>query len=229
MKLACIIPARSGSKGIPLKNIKPLNGKPLLAYTIEYALKSTGIHRTVVSTDSPEIAKIAEHLGAECPFLRPENISGDYARDYSFMRHALDFFDSVDEVYDGLVLLRPTSPFRPFGLIEQSIELLNTFPECTSVRSVVKSDTHPYRQWISDGQYIRGAVSEVSESYNIPRQELPESFFQSGDIEVVRRKTLLSGSVSGDRVVPLLINPGQMLDIDNVEDFENARRRQHDA
>jgi len=223
MKLVVIIPARGGSKSLHNKNILPLNGKPLLSYSIAYSLKSNLVNTTIVSTDSKEIAKIAKKYGAAVPFLRPNELAQDDTRDYPFMRHSLDYFESQGEFFDLYVLLRPTSPMRPSGLIEKAVKILTINTSATSVRSCAIIKEHPYRTWQQhkDGS-ISGFINDIIEPYNIPRQELPSLYFQTGDIEVIRRKTLINGSVSGDCVLPLIIKHDEMIDIDNYSDFIKA-------
>lgn len=142
------------------------------------------------------------------------------------MRHALDYFESIGEVYDAYILLRPTSPIRPEGLIEKAIEILKNNPTATSVRSVAKIKEHPYRAWeFNLNGSIKGFVENIEESYNIPRQELPDVYYQTGDIEIIRRETILSSSISGDNVFPLVIGHDEMVDIDEVSDFEKAEKK----
>jgi N-acylneuraminate cytidylyltransferase len=225
MKLVTVIPARGGSKSIPLKNIQPLKEIPLIAYSINYSKSCPLISKTIVSTDSNEIAKIAKKYGAEIPFMRPNNISGDEIEDFPVIDHALKFLEKeYGEIIDAVVWLRPTSPLRPAMLIEKAVKLLEKFPECTSIRSVVPSSEHPYRQWKLVNNYIDSAVSGVktSEPYNLPRQKLPKMYFQSGDIELVRRSTILKGSITGNKVLPLVISKNEMLDIDNFSDLHGA-------
>ncbi|MDC0308929.1 acylneuraminate cytidylyltransferase family protein [bacterium] len=223
MKIVSIIPARGGSKSIPKKNIQLINQKPLLAYSIAYSLKSKLVNKTVVTTDSTEIAVIAKKYGAMVPFLRPAEYADDDSRDYLFMRHALDYFENEGEIYDLYVLLRPTSPIRSENLIERSIDILNKYKNATSVRSVAKIKEHPLRAWKANSEGgISGFVDDLIEPYNWPRQELPEIYFQTGDIEVIKRETLLSGSISGSNVYPLLIEHSEMLDIDNFKDLGKA-------
>jgi N-acylneuraminate cytidylyltransferase len=218
MKIYTVIPARSGSKSIPKKNIRPLKGKPLLQYSVEYSLKCPLVSRTVVSTDSEEFAKIARNCGADVPFIRPAELAQDDTQDYPVMRHALDILESIyKEQIDLLVLLRPTSPFRPPRLIERAVELLR--------RAVTASTEHPYRQWVMQEPFMAGFVRDVNEPYNIPRQKLPKVLFQTGDLEMVTRQTLLGGSVSGKNVLPLYIAPDEMLDLDTFSDWEEAERR----
>jgi CMP-N,N'-diacetyllegionaminic acid synthase len=226
VKVLVVIPARGGSKALPNKNILPLYGKPLLCYSVTYALGCKSVDKVVVSTDSQGIANIAKDCGAETPFLRPTEYSQDDTRDYPVMKHALEFFDGIGEIFDIYVLLRPTSPIRPNGLIERAIKILENNPSASSVRSVAKIKEHPYRAWCieSDGS-MRGFVDSIDESYNIPRQELPDIYFQTGDIEAIRRKTLLNGSVSGDNIFPLVIEHDEMVDIDHINDFKNAEEK----
>lgn len=224
MKIVVVIPARAGSKSVPLKNIQPLGGVPLVVHSIRYALACPLVGRVVVSTDSNEIGAIAVQYGAEVPFLRPSEISGDLVEDFPVIEHALSKLEEFYcETIDVIVLLRPTSPLRPPALIEAAIEILESETKCTSVRAVVPSIEHPYRQWVLDGKFMRGYVSDIHEPYNLPRQKLMPLFFQSGDIEVIRRQTILDGSISGKFVMPLVIDRAQMLDIDSTQDLDIAR------
>jgi len=225
LKVITIIPARGGSKSIPKKNIQLLGPKPLVAYSIEYSLSSSQVSKTVVSTDSSEIADISKSFGADVPFLRPAKYATDESRDYDFMRHALDYFESLGEVYDLYILLRPTSPVRPQGLIQRAIEIFEENLGATSVRSVAIAKEHPYRAWLENSNgTIDGFVSNVSESYNLPRQQLPLVYFQTGDVEAVSRETILEGSISGGSVYPLVIDHSEMIDIDQWEDFSRAMK-----
>jgi len=223
-----VIPARGGSQSVPRKNIKLLKGYPLIKYSIDYSKSSNLIHRTVVSTDDTEIAKIAKDLGADVPFERPQSLGGDLVEDYPVILHALTELEKIyQERIDIIVLLRPTSPLRPSGLIESGIKLLNNDPKASSVRAVTVSKEHPYRQWSLKEGYISSFTNDSSdllEPFNLPRQILPKVFFQTGDIEIIRRETLMNGSVSGNRVLPLIIDANQVYDIDNQEDFDIAEK-----
>jgi len=226
MNIVVVIPARGGSKSIPLKNIQPLGGKPLISYTIEYAKQCKEVSHVVVSTDNEQIAQISKKYGAEVPFLRPVEISGDAVQDYPVIRHALETLENLyKERIDAIAWLRPTSPLRPDGLIEKSCLLLKKYPNCTSIRSVVKSTEHPYRQWYMNDNFIEGAALNVLEPYNLPRQLLPDAYFQSGDIEMVKRETILNNTMTGDKVVPLIISRDNMLDIDYIDDITNAENK----
>ncbi|MBF0460803.1 MAG: acylneuraminate cytidylyltransferase family protein [Magnetococcales bacterium] len=229
MNIYTVIPARGGSKSIPHKNIRLLNGQPLIHYSIRYSLACSLIKRTIVSTDSAEIARIAQEQGAEVPFLRPPEHAQDNTPDFPVFQHALHTLEHLyQETIDLLLLLRPTSPLRPPGLIEQAVALMENHPEASSVRSVAIAKEHPYRQWQREGNFIRGVEQTVFEPYNIPRQQLPTTYFQTGDLELIRRETLLAGSISGPRVLPLLIDHEQMVDIDHESDLRSAEKKCRD-
>ena len=222
--LLVVIPARSGSKGLTDKNIRIFDGKPLLKHSIDYGLLSVPVDQIFVSTDSDAYRLIAENLGIKVPELRPSNLAQDNSRDFGFMAHAMELFDRIClGRYNYFCLLRPTSPHRPEGLIERAYQLIRQISRASSVRSVLRASEHPYRCWEVDGEIIHPVVKVVDEPANIPRQELPEVYFQSGHIEMVSRDTLLSGSISGPRVVPLLIDSDWDCDIDYEEDFLRAQ------
>lgn len=227
-EVVCIIPARGGSKSIPRKNIKLLNGHPLIAYTIEYAKKYSQQGRVVVSTEDAEIASISKKYGAEVPFIRPKDLAGDDIQDFPVFKHCLEMFESEGCIYEYYVLLRPTSPFRAEGLIELGLAKMREDKYATSLRSVSIAKEHPYRVWQKNGDYISSFISKEIElePYNIPRQKLPQAFFQTGDIEIIRRSTLLEGSISGNHVIPLIID--KFIDIDDESDFlvaQNMRQQ----
>lgn len=225
MKIVVIIPARGGSKSLPKKNILQLKGRPLLCHSVDYSLKSKLVATTIVSTDSQEIADIAKNCGASVPFIRPDEFAQDDTRDYPVIRHALDFFEAQGQIFDLYILLRPTSPMRPSGLIEKAVEILKNNVNATSVRSMARIKEHPYRAWKqhNDGSVSSFIDNEV-EPYNIPRQELPKLYFQTGDIEVIRRETIINGSISGECVYPLIIKHEDMIDIDSRSDFNRAEK-----
>jgi len=226
MNIYTVIPARGGSKSIPKKNIQPLHGKPLIEYSIEYSLKCPLIAHTIVSTDLEEIAEIARSCGAEVPFIRPGDLAQDDTQDYPVFIHALNTLEELyNEQIDVIILLRPTSPLRPPLLIEKGISLLQRFSEASSVRSVTLSKQHPFRQWKIMEDYMVGYETGVFEPYNLPRQQLPHVYFQTGDLEIIRRQTLLNGSISGERILPLIIEPEEMVDIDHESDWHKAEER----
>ncbi len=227
LHVVAIIPARGGSKGIPHKNIKHFAGYPLIAYSIAAAQQSKYVTRIIVSTDDPEIAAVARDWGAETPFLRPAEISGDTTLDLPVFQHAVRWLEE-NEGYrpDIVVQLRPTSPFRTPGLIDEAVQLLIDHPEADSVRGVVPSDENPFKMWRIDeatGQ-MHGllAVEGIDEPYNSPRQVLPKTYWQTGHIDAIRpERTFLAGeSMSGKVILPLHLDPSIKVDIDTPADWE---------
>ena len=144
--ILAIIPARSGSKGVSNKNIKLLNGHPLIAYSIKAALLVPTIDRVIVSTDSKHYASIARRYGAETPFLRPKKISGDYSRDLEFIEHALDWFYHAEGYAPRLIVhLRPTTPLRDPRVIEKAILTIDNDLDATALRSVHQMSNPAYK------------------------------------------------------------------------------------
>lgn len=223
-----VIPARSGSKSLPNKNIRMLGGKPLLIHSFIYASKSiVDLERVVLSTDSKLYADIAVSHGMSIDSIRirPSCLSEDCVKDYPVAIDALAWAEEkTKRTFEYIVWLRPTSPLRSEGLIEESIRLLESVKGSTSVRAVRRVSEHPYRIWKHDNNFIRPIVSDIYEPGNIPRQELcSDYFYQSGEIEVVRRRTLIQGSMSGDAVLPLIMKE-LTPDIDQIDDFKAADR-----
>lgn len=225
-KIYTIIPARGGSKSLPRKNILPLNGKPLISYTINYSLKSRIVDRTIVSTDDLKIAEVSKKYGAEVPFIRPVKYATDTTQDFPVIHHSLEWLrDNEDKVPDFVVLLRPTSPLRPKGLIEKSSLMLLNHKDADSVRSVALCSEHPYRMWKVGKAYMSPFITRVYEPYNIPRQQLPRLYYQTGDIETIRSSTILDKkSVSGKNILPILLDKKNMVDIDTKKDLNQAKK-----
>lgn len=144
-RILALVPARSGSKGLPMKNIRLLHGKPLLSWPIDAAKRSRYVDRVVVSTDSEEYARIAQVAGAEIPFLRPPELSVDTAPSIAFILHALDMLDAVGDKYDYLVLLEPTSPLTEASDVDAALEALEAHrADADAIVSVAELvSTHP--------------------------------------------------------------------------------------
>ena len=218
-----IIPARGGSKGVPRKNIIPLAGKPLIAYSIEDSLNCSLINRTIVSTDDPEIAEVARNYGADVPFLRPSELAQDDTTDFPVFLHALEWLQANEGISpDILIQLRPTTPLRPPGIIERSIKMLLENLEADCVRTVRESPLTPYKMWQSKEGYIKPFIQlDDQESYNMPRQMLPKVFQHDGVLDVIRTSTILEKkSVTGTRILPLIMDESFLVvDIDRPIDL----------
>ncbi len=227
MEILALIPARGGSKSIPRKNIKLLGGLPLLAYSIAAARQSTFVSRTIVSTDDDEIAHVARQYGAETPFLRPAELAQDHSLDIPVFTHALGWLTEHEGYQpDILVQLRPTSPLRPPGCVDQAIQVLLDHPDADSVRGVIPSGQNPYKMWRLTGEGRISpllTVTGLAEPFNAPRQALPQAYWQTGHIDAIRRSTIIGkGSLSGDVIYPLHIDPQYAVDIDTPRDWRRA-------
>ena len=220
-----IVQARGGSKGIPRKNIRDLGGHPLIAYSIASALAASAVTRLIVSTDDPEIAEVSRRYGAEVPFTRPAALATDDAQDFPLFEHALAWLKTHQNyVPQVIVQLRPTSPLRPKGLINEAVKLLCDDPNADCVRSVIPSQQNPYKMWRSGAEYLVPLLGdEFPEPYNMPRQKLPKTYWQTGHLDVIRYETIVEKqSLTGEHVLPLMIEPKYCTDIDTLEDWEQT-------
>ncbi len=223
-----IIPARGGSKSIPRKNIKTFAGYPLIAFSIAAGLASERISRVIVSTDDEEIAEIAKEYGAEVPFLRPEELSKDITPDLPVFQHALEWLQSNDQYQPQIVVqLRPTSPLRRKEHIDQAVLRLLERPDADSIRTICIPFQNPFKMWrIGADGFMQPLISmNISEPYNLPRQALPEVFWQTGYVDAAWSKTMLDkNSMTGDSILPLEIGAEEWIDIDSPDDWIRAER-----
>lgn len=228
MNILCIIPARSGSKGIPHKNIKNLCGKPLLSWSIEQAQKSKYKMRIIVSTDSEKYAEVAREYGAETPFLRPKDISQDLSTDYEFIIHALEELKKENYVPDFIVQLRPTYPTRKVETLDKTIELfIENREKYDSLRTVIPFDKSPYKMYRIEDNELKPLFREVNgilEPYNQCRQNLPEAYLHNGYIDILNTNIVLNGRISGERIYPFLMCKNEYHDIDYEEDFKEVEK-----
>lgn len=229
-EVLAIIPARGGSKGIPRKNVRDFAGAPLVAYSIVAALRAETVTRVIVSTDDEEIARVAREWGAEVPFMRPVELAADTTQDYPVILHALQWLEEREAYQPQVtVQLRPTSPVRPLGLIDEAVNLLLAHPEADCVRGVVPSGQNPHKMWKLDGETGRLlpllSLPGVKEPYNSPRQELPPTYWQTGHIDAIRTSSILEKeSLTGDVILPVMIDPRYTVDIDTPADLQRYAR-----
>jgi CMP-N,N'-diacetyllegionaminic acid synthase len=220
MKILGVITARGGSKGVKEKNIKLLSGKPLIAYTIECALKSN-LCDVIVSTDNYKIKEISEELGANVPFIRPPDLSSDSASSLDVIVHALKSMEEINSTkYDAVMLLQPTSPFRTSNDINHCIDLLNKRDDADSVISVVDVGSHhPARmKYISDDFLIDPPFCEKKENQN--RQELEPMYIRNGVIYLTRSSIIKKRSFKGKNCLAYLMPMSRSLNIDTQFDFD---------
>ena len=217
--MIAIIPARGGSKGLPGKNTRILNGKPLIAYTIEVALRSKYIDRVIVSTDDETIAKIALEYGAEIPFLRPDFLASDTSRaidNYIYTINRLEKESNIN--IDSFVVLQPTSPLRIVEDVDGAIDLFLQ----NSADSVISytPEAHPvkWHKYLSD----EGKFENIFDDNIANRQENRISYYPNGAIYVFRSKMIKEGKYYTDKSFAYVMPRIRSVDIDFIEDFEYA-------
>lgn len=227
-EVLAIVQARAGSRGLPGKNIRPLLGKPLLAWMIEAARQTTGISRLILSTDSEDYAAIGRRYGAETPFVRPAAYATDTATDLDVLTHALTWLNEHEGYRPDVVLrLQPTNPTFPSRLIDEGIRKLLADPHADSVRPVTASPKHPHKmwRWLDGSGYLQPFLPAASagqpEPYNMGRGQLPAVYVQVGAMEVLRYETVtVQRSMAGRWVLGLLVSdPLYTVNIDTELDF----------
>lgn len=222
MRVLGVIPARGGSKGVPGKNIKMLGGKPLLAYSYEAAKKSILLEECILSTDDPEIAEVGRSLGISVPFLRPANLASDSSPTLPTLVHVLEYFKSIGKQYDAICLLQPTSPFRPIGLIDQTITKYSE-SGADSLVTVLPVPDHLNPHWVFETDtsgFLKIATGE--KDLISRRQELPPAYFRDGSIYLSSSEAILSGSLYGNSISYLTNDPEYYVNIDTMEDWGKA-------
>jgi len=227
MEILAVIPARGGSKGLIRKNTLPLAGHPLIAYSIKAANDARLITRTIVNTDAEYIISEAKKYGAEIPFIRPAELAGDFTTDLEVFVHTLQWLkENENYIPDYVVQLRPTSPVRPVGIVDQCIQkLINS--DADSIRVVTKAPITPYKMWRVQNEEEAMTpllnLPEVHEPYNQPRQKLPEVFWQIGCLDVIRTNVISEHhSMSGKKILPFIVPQQFAVDIDDLESFTKA-------
>ena len=226
LKILAIIPARGGSKGIPLKNIKKLNKLPLVAHTIQDAKNSKQINRIIVSTDNKKIAEISRKYGAETPFLRPKSFSKNSSSTLDVVQHTIQFLKKVENYTPDIVtILLPTSPFRASTLIDDSIKLLKK-SDATSVVNVAKNKEHAFKAFLLKDDFLKPFKANHKKYYQ--RQLLPDFFHTTGSVYTFWFTTLKKyGHYYGPRMKPIITADEKMnIDIYNVFDFFVAEMTQ---
>jgi len=214
--MIAIIPARGGSKGVEKKNIRALAGKPLIAYTIECALKSNSIDRVIVSTDDEEIAKVSREYGAEVPFMRPEELATDSSRAIDVYLHTIKYLREIEnENVDHLVVLLPTCPMRLPEDIDRSIDLFHD-KKADSVISYTE-EHHP----ISWHKFLdeEGKFEDILGSNLANRQDLRTSYYPNGAIYVFSAALLESGKYYSNDSYAYVMPGSRSVDIDSEEDL----------
>lgn len=219
-----VITARGGSKGIPGKNIKLLNGKPLIAYTVEAALKSRLLTRCIVSTDSQEIADISKKYGADAPFLRPEELSQDRSTSMAVVQHALSWLkENHGEEYDYLMILQPTSPLRTAQDIDECIQkMIDT--DADSIMSMVELENFALEKMkrIENDILVPFDDSNKEGKQSTPRQFLSKAYRRNGVIYLTKTDLITQGDLFGKISRPYVMSAEKSVDINEPSDLELA-------
>lgn len=225
-EVLAIVQARGGSKGLPGKNLSLLGRHPLVAYSIVSGLRAKTVTRLIVSTDDEEIADVSRQYGAEVPFMRPAELATDDATDYPLIEHALDWLQSQQGYQPKIIVqLRPTTPLRPQGLIDEAVGVLLDDPTTDCARGVTPSGQNPYKMWRlgSDNNLQPLLESDVPEPYNMPRQKLPPTYWQTGHVDAIAYETIVrKHSLTGDRIKAVMVEPQYCIDIDSQRDIDLA-------
>jgi len=219
--IVAIIPARGGSKGVPGKNIKKLNGFPLIAYSIAAAKLSKKIQRIIISTDSEEIASICRIFGADVPFLRPALLAQDKSTDLEFMLHAINWFEKTENhIPEYWVHLRPTTPLRDPKIIDNAVDILIEKNEATSLRSGHIAPESPFKWFKKDSQgYFQGIIEISNDAANNARQQFPEVYIPDGYVDVLKASFIKNTNLMhGDKMIGFA-SPF-CTEVDTIDDFE---------
>lgn len=218
-KVLGIIPARGGSKGVPRKNIKLLNGKPLIAYTIETAIKSKYIDHLITSTDDMEIAEISRQFGADVPFIRPKELANDTAKSIGVVYHALTKMEDLDkEKYDIIVFLEPPAPLKITEDIDNAIKMFYKENPDSVVSVNEANQFHP----ILMKQIVQGRLEPIwkPEPEGVPRQLYePKAFMRNGAVYVLKRDNILNQKFYGEVILAYVMPLDRSICIDDMNDW----------
>lgn len=221
-RILAIIPARGGSKGIKGKNIKLLNGKPLLVYSIEAALQCSYIDYVLVSTDSEEIADCGKKYGAQVPFLRPEELATDEAKTIDALLHGIQKLKEIGNEFDYLVLLQPTQPFRTGQQLSEAIETI-VDTGVSSLVSVCPVEEHPILMRTLDNDGKLKSILEIGST--VRRQDFSSVYKVNGSIYINRIDETFDKNTSlNDNQYPYFMSREDSIDIDTMEDFLAAEQ-----
>jgi CMP-N,N'-diacetyllegionaminic acid synthase len=226
MRVVAFIPARSGSKRVPDKNVRRLGGHPLIAYTIVAARKSGVFDRVLVSTDSEDYAAIARHYGAEVPRLRPTELATSTSPDVEWVLHMLGVLAEEGENYDCFSILRPTSPFRRAETIERAWREFSAETGVDSLRAVEKVNQHPGKMWVVRGRRMMPLLPLSPPDrpwHSMQMAALPEVYVQNASLEIARTEVATKGgTIAGTVLMPFLTSEMEGFDINDETDWWRA-------
>lgn len=227
MKILTIIPARGGSVGIPGKNIIEINGKPLIAYSIIPAINILHqglVDKVIVSTDSEEIAEIASTWGAEVPFLRPKEISGNTSKSVEFIKHALDHYANEGIYFDAVLILQPTSPMRTEVDLKNAIELFKSNKNDSLISTYEEEYINDLVIYKLDKDKITSIPVNPLHNKGIRRQDHGSTFVRNGCIYITTRELVEKGLVIGDSPLMYIMEKSRSINVDTNEDLEMLKK-----
>ena len=221
-----LIPARAGSKRVPDKNIRPLGGHPVMAYTIVAALESGVFTDVIVSTDSEQYAEIACHYGAEVPFLRPMELAGDISPDIEWLEYTIKKLAEDGRKYDCFSILRPTSPFRKPETIRRAWEEFLAEDGVDSLRAIEKCQQHPGKMWVVRGKRMMPLlpIGPAEQPWHSSQyQSLPEVYVQNASLEIAWTRVVLQDrTIAGNVLMPFFTDDYEGFDVNNPYDWSLA-------
>ncbi len=215
----CIIPARGGSKRIPRKNIKDFFGKPLIAYSIENALRSNLFSRVIVSTDDQEIAKIAKKYGAEVPFIRPKELSDDFATTADVIDHAVEFLKNDGSVFNYVATLYATAPLLDVKYLKEGYNILKNSDAVMSFSAT--SMPFPIQRTFKITKDGRCEMF-MPEFFNTRSQDLQEAYQDAGQFYWKKLNKQSNNIMFSEDSIPIILPRHLVQDIDTLEDWERA-------
>ena len=227
-EILAIIPARGGSKSIKNKNIVNLFGKPLIYHSIKSAKKCPYISRTIVSTDSNKIKRIALKYGAEAPFIRPRKLAHDNSKDFDVFYHCLKWLLKNESYKPDLIIhLRPTYPMRNASEIKKSIEFALSKKNFDSIRSVCEPMQHPFKMYVLNKKnFLKPFAGNSKKEFgNWPRQKLPKIYWHNGYLDIVNYNTIMKlRSMSGKKILPYFLKNDEIHDVDDKISLEIIKK-----
>jgi CMP-N-acetylneuraminic acid synthetase len=219
VKVLALVTARSGSKGVPDKNIKHIGGHSLLDWSIKSSLRTQSINQVYFSTDSEDYANIGKECGAVVPFLRPKELASDTANDLDVIKH---FLSLIDEKPDALVHIRPTTPLRDPSILDKAIEMFFSKKDnLTSLRSVHEMSESAYKSFEVNEKGFLSTIGSIEngDKANLPRQAFPKTYIANGYIDVLDPNYILKeNKLHGDKI--LAFQTPVMTEVDSIEDLE---------
>lgn len=225
MKVLGFIPARSGSKGVPHKNIKPIAGVPLLAFSVfaaEASRRAGVLADVLVSTDAPDYLTLLGPLGYATEYLRPAALASDQSPTLDAVRHALEWLAARGKEYDAVMILQPTAPFRTPDHIATAVRMLEDHPDATCVVGITRlGDAHPARiKRLVDDKWLADWCPHAAEPEPSRRQDFtPPAYLRNGTIYLTPRATLARGLIRGPRVLGMEMDPAHSINVDEHRDF----------